>query len=108
MSCIVRIASMPWLNVVSRFFSGVSFFAVECESEVEIDNIEGRCWIIDDILKQEFMKGYFFLCRSSEARDFQKRYILLSKSKASITSYLHIYDFKVFDPGIMHAIQMLF
>ena len=41
MSCIVRIASMPWLNVVSRFFSGVSFFAVECESEVEFDNTEG-------------------------------------------------------------------
>jgi hypothetical protein len=59
MSCIVRIASMPWLNVVFLFFSGVLLSAVECESEVEIDNIEGQCWIIDDIPKREFMKGYF-------------------------------------------------
>ena len=29
-------------------------------------------------------------------------------SKASITSYLHIYGFKVFDSCIMHTVQMWF
>ena len=50
---------MPWLNVVSRFFSGVSFSAVKCESEVEFDNTEGECWIIDGQIKRISMESYF-------------------------------------------------
>ena len=64
--------------------------AVECDSEVKIDNTEGLCWIIGDQIKQKLWRTYSWLSRSTQAEDFQKRYILLSKSKASITSYLHI------------------
>ena len=82
-------------------------FRVECESEVGFDHTEG---LMDHrrLTQAGIYEDLFWLSRSSEAEDFQLLYILLSKSKASITFYLHIYGFKVFDSGIMHAIQMWF